>query len=357
MLAGAARRAGGNPRGLEDLFARGEQPTDEDSLARKLLRVIDFYERRLSPRQSSILGIVSLFRGAVGLNTIKMLAKEVRLPDQGPGTILKEDLFLELRTLCDSGLLVSRGEGPDEAYTCHPAFRDYFRRGLLGHLPPTILEHSRSGTLDGTDTLALLLVAVESLLTSGDFVRADEVFRRHLEDGRLFLKMGELEAGVSCVLEFIRDKERKQLCADCLSDARLVFYHRMAGLFLFLVGNVEEARRYHSIAADHADCRETLQILLNHSLILSLQGDLLKGECVAQAAWTLASESGEPEGMQHCALLPGFRPIAPGQDHRGVAKVRRSKRYCGKGWRCGGCGQRTGRDSVGHAPYGHGSGG
>jgi tetratricopeptide (TPR) repeat protein len=185
----------------------------------------------------------------------------------------------------------------DEADASREHFTQYLRRrGLEAEF---LIGRGKNEGLSHLDRLKLALVAIEALLDAGDLSRADEVFRTHLDDGRLLLETGDFEVGRNCVLEFVRDEQRQQECIEKLSEARLVYYLRMAGLLLLLVGDAEEAKRYHRAAAERTTCEETLHVLLNHALIWTFTGDSHKGECVARAALKMASDRGDTEGRQH----------------------------------------------------------
>jgi serine/threonine protein kinase/tetratricopeptide (TPR) repeat protein len=310
VIAAASKRTDGDVQKLLFEAIPAEPGHPDKELAARLGRIAQFYEEHLPRTKASLLKIISLFSIPVTDAVIRQLATEIPvfqktiddLPDD-------EGLRLYLTSLCEEGLIHRTTNNRGEyVYLCHPVLREHFcrraRQESLGpHLP---LMDTRPRCPDYETFTRVQLVAIQSLLESGDVRQADDLMRKALDDGRLFLEAGELEVGKMCVCEFVRDKERQEECKAQLSEERLVYYLRMAGLFVLLVGQPDRALSYGDEALRYGTRDGSLEVLLNHSLIWSLTGHPHNGERFAQAGLELSKKTGDDEGEQHSLTCLAF---------------------------------------------------
>jgi serine/threonine protein kinase/tetratricopeptide (TPR) repeat protein len=327
------RRWGGHPLGLRVFAAATKRPVgDEQSLlfpdspfgpgysdnelVIKLGGIAEFYYDHLPETQVEILKIISLFSIPTTDAVIKQLAGELPVFQKAVGDLSNEELRLVLCSLCEAGLIRrTKDDTGDCAYLCHPILREHFclrvRQEGFGAQSQSLLRESQfpnRGTY-----LTVQHVAIQALLESDDFRQADNIMRNALDGGRLFQEAGELEVGKMCVCEFVRDMERQEKCKAQLSKQRLVYYLRMAELFMLLLGQPDEARRYGDEALRHGTSDGSLEVLLNHSLIWSLTGFPDKGEESAQTALELAKVTGNRNGEQHSLTCRAFSRYLQGR--------------------------------------------
>ncbi|HEX2571946.1 MAG TPA: hypothetical protein VH877_20555 [Polyangia bacterium] len=284
-----------------DLFGE-EAPREDDPLELKLKRLLARYQEKLPERQTLLLGLVALFPEPVDVGTVCRMARELPVVRKPLGRVGDKTIAQALRRLCDSHLLV-REAGPagEERYRCPPMLRDHFRAALL--------ERSRKITVAAAEMLAGLpaaerpesareiepvLTAIELLLEASDFVKADELYRWRLENGRLLKRLPALHEGLRCVLRFVGTARQRAQCEHQLSTRKLGFYLNEAALFTLLGGETRGALPFYqaSLAVYRgAGDKKNLSIgLRNLSDLCRALGQLGEAKAASREALSLAEE-------------------------------------------------------------------
>lgn len=239
-------------RFLDDAFRPSEVP-EGAPLNDKLRRLLVFYERRLPPLQTRLLSVVALFRSPVPDETVLRLVrglfgrkKKEPLPDD-------DALAAELKRLQARGVLSREPVDGGHGSACHPILRDYFRALLLrtganaARRAADLLKGQPSAEIpQSVKEIEPVLLAIELLLEAGEFEAADELFQERLDDGYMFRRIPAMREGLACVLGFVKDARRQQLCEEKLSRRRVGFYLAWAGLNSMSSGYLEAALNYHN---------------------------------------------------------------------------------------------------------------
>lgn len=296
---------------LDEAFQTGALPA-ESPLAGKIQRLLAFYEKNLPRTQGRLLSIVALFRSPVAEQTILGLARGL-FPKASDLLPIDAILVRELRTLQARGILScswlnSLQPGTPQlsrlsrllkmfsmrsssepitvirGYACHPILRDHFRGVLIG--AGTATARRAADLLQGRPSedqphsvqeLEPVLLAIELLLEAGEIVKADELFRGRLEDGRLFLYLPALLEGLHCTQSFVRVATR-QWYYQGLSKARLGFYLAWVGLCASLSGHYELAIHFYAqaiaAASELKDQKNLTYCLQNKADLSALLGRL-----------------------------------------------------------------------------------
>ncbi len=325
----ACRQWDGHPLGLRyfaqmtkptpdgaPLLSNSDLPQQSHDPASLLKEIGRFYEENLPPEHSMLLTMIALFWRPVSVDVVRRLASAVPGFNAVLGSLTENKLSLELRALCQEDMLRRVDTHPSGgAYLCHPALRDHFGRSCRckGYLADIRQTPDPLEPCDDVDRLAIQLAVVQTHLESGSFVRADDVFRNQLKDGRAFLDAdGAIGAGRASVCEFVRDQQRRQLCRDQLSEERLIHYLRMAGVFSLLTGRVEEVKHYHSLILQQGSVTQTLEVLLNHSLVWILTGYPDEGERLANESLVIARQDRDDNGQRHALACRAFAQFLRG---------------------------------------------
>jgi len=315
---GASRRLNGHPLGLrlfalalaqhgdgdptrliEQLFDTADL-SDEIPLERKLKHLLEFYEKGMPRIQAALMGIVSFFRSVAPIQAILNLARH--LPAVAEATVGSSDSELRdaLTALARAHLLI--GEPAQEAWSCHPILRDYFRQTLIGWSPRIATGAANILTarpsLDrpkDIHDLEPVLAAIELLLDADDFIGADQLFRERLNNGRVFRQLAAPSEGMHCALGFVRD-DRRGRCERVLSRRNLASYANLVGIFSRQAGEFEFGPRYFeectAIYREYNQKTELSIALQNWTGLLIILGRLADAEWRAREAVTSAKEVG-----------------------------------------------------------------
>jgi len=328
-----SRRLEGHPLGLR-VFAEAVPDPQRDQpqrfladafrilspaspLAKKVQRLLVFYQERLPLTQVRLLGVVALFRSPVVEDNILRLARGLfRQKRKQP---LPDDATLgqELKKLHRRGVLTYEPIDGGHGYACHPILRDHFRAGLLSPGRATALRAAE--LLRGQPSkeqprsvkeIEPVLLAMEVLLDADDFGAADELYRERFANGRLFHSIPALSEGLRCALGFVLDETRRQKCEDKFSQARLRFYLNEVGLFASSSGDYEFAARFYSgsnsIAREMKDALNLSIGLENESELSAFLGSLTESAARAAEALTLARDLGDEEQIHNANASHGW---------------------------------------------------
>jgi tetratricopeptide (TPR) repeat protein len=189
-----------------------------------------------------------------------------------------------------------------EAWSCHPILRDYFRQSLIGWSPRIATGAANILTarpsLDRPKDIRDLepvLAAIELLLNADDFVGADQLFRERLNNGRVFRQLAAPSEGMHCALGFVRD-DRRGRCERVLSKRSLASYANLVGIFSRQAGEFEFGPRYFeectAIYREYNQKTELSIALQNWTGLLIILGRLTDAERRAREAVASAKEVG-----------------------------------------------------------------
>jgi len=149
-----------------------------------------------------------------------------------------------------------------------------------------------SGTTNSLVDIEETLLGIEILVESGEYTRADDLYKDRLENGRIFSRLPAAHEGLQTALNFVATEERRSRCSVQLSRERLAFYFNEVGLFSAKAGEMRLAVQYYRDAADinRVDQRQTdLGVnLQNLSALLASLGMLTDSESAADEAYSLA---------------------------------------------------------------------
>jgi tetratricopeptide (TPR) repeat protein len=298
----------GHPLGLR-IFAEALPDSDHDRPARfldyafrldelqegaplsdKLHRLLIFYERKLPPIQIQLLKIVALFRKPVIDDTVLHLAHTLfaeRTKESKPDDEL---LLSELKKLYVRGILSREPIEDGDGSTCHPILRDHFRSlmleggddtarraaDLLGGKPSAIVPQS-------VKDIETVLLAIELLLDTGDFISANNLYEERLVNyrtkGSAFLHLPSLTEGLRSAMNFVKDETRRRQCEDKLSRIRMRFYLNEVGLYASHSGQYELALQYYSdrikLVSQMKDAKSFMVGLLNKAELNVFLGRLV----------------------------------------------------------------------------------
>ena len=214
--------------------------TPDTPLAKKVRRLLAFYERRLPPEQVKLLSIVALFRSPVRESVI------VRLMSGLFNINSQSALRSGLLKLQSRGILMLDAIGSSHGYSCHPILRSYFRASFIGAGEATIrrtadlLTGSSANEVLTLESIEPILIAIELLLDTDEYEAADALYRERLDNGRAFRTLDAYREGFRCALSFVRDPDR---FLQHLDRVRLGYYYNEVGLHAHAAGE-------HDIAAD-----------------------------------------------------------------------------------------------------------
>jgi len=219
----------------------------QDRLSQKLKHLLGFYERQLKKGQKELLGIISLFKRPVQIESfVTLLAKMKSLQNTPLAKADAKTIQKQLALLIDDFLVEEKKEG----ITTHPIIRDYFRTGLQltgarcevadflkgrpGQDRPQNIEEVRD-----------LVEAVQLLCDEGDFIAANDLYRSRLSIGgygyNVFKNCPALAEGHECTIAFVGDKVRCQRVKKTLGRSYLAFYFDEESQIKFLLGNLRES--------------------------------------------------------------------------------------------------------------------
>ena len=122
------QQADGDPTRKIEIAIRATGLSDEDTLERKIKRLLLFYERTLTSEQVNMLSIIALFSYEVSLYEITQLMNSDKITADGKA-YRDYEIAECARSLREHGLVLSSHDG--SSLSCHPIVRDHFRSKVL----------------------------------------------------------------------------------------------------------------------------------------------------------------------------------------------------------------------------------
>lgn len=219
---------------------------------RQFQKLLEWLQAKLPPPKRRLLQLVALFREPVPTATLIALATGL--------DAMKADFFdcdpTRIRTLLDALVrehLLQREDVPGSdiaRWAAHPIVREVFREtALVGDdtIAPQFAEIV-AGKGEGSEPksraeLQPIIEAIEVLLAGGDFGGADELFRRRLDNGSVFLNMPAPREGLLCARSFSQPAERRRALRKALGRQRLCFFLSEVALRSSFVGEMERVEQ------------------------------------------------------------------------------------------------------------------
>lgn len=339
FAAAVATQAYGDPSRLINKVFRDTGLRDDDPLEWKLLHLLTFYEEQLSAKQRMLLGLVSLFRTPVEEATVRTLARQLPDTEEVLADMTAQAFHQEFQGLCNDHLLLrDYGDAGEVCYSCHPVLREHFRNALLGRgktvasgVTDFLTGQPSSEAPKSIREMEPVLSAIELLLEAGDFQRADMLYTERLNNGRIFLTLPALYAGIQCALGFVANTERRRQCEQQLSSRRLSFYLNDVGLFAHNAGELQYGAQFYKESTDidrRNDDKKNLSTgHRNYSELLINLGQLAEAQTFAQEAVTLARELDDKERVIHGLSFIGNLFTLQGRLHEAIQAFEEANKY------------------------------
>lgn len=282
---------------------KGEQlltEEDDDRLSQKIEHLLSFYEEQLKDGQKELLGIMSLFKRSVKIESFVTLLSKMKSLENTP--LAKADastIELQLNQLIDDFLIERTAEG----ITIHPVIRDYFRKGhkITGtrrEVADFLKARPGAERPKNIEEVRDLVEAVQLLCDEGEFKAADDLNRARLDEGghgfNIFRDLPAISEGLECCLAFVGNEDRRQKVATILGKNVVSAYCAGAAFVNHYLGNMAQSIewQYKTIDLDKQQNKKTdSSDLYSISLTEMVMGDIRKArETVAQAL-TLSHEA------------------------------------------------------------------
>ena len=226
------RETGGDPVRRISLVFDEAALGDDDPLESKIKRLLGFYERAIGGEQAAVLSLVALFPTPVPPALLSTLCGRLDVDDLPEG-LDEAALRRMLDAMAAEGLLLREPGGA--AYSCHPILRDHFRGRLLyvaaGEAASLLADQPSADEITSVDQIRPILDAIELLLDTGEFNRADELYRSRLDYGNIIQNLPAPLDGLDCAIQFVADDVRRDRCRENFSTHRLGFYLNETALF------------------------------------------------------------------------------------------------------------------------------
>jgi SIR2-like domain len=313
-----------HPRRFLDHAFRPSDLPEGAPLNDKLRRLLVFYEKRLPPVQTRLLGIVALFRTPVPDETVLRLARG--LFGRKRKEPLPDDVTLaaELKRLQARGILSREPIEGGHGSACHPILRGHFRAVLLrtGANTARLAANLLTGQPPAENPRSIkdiepVLLAIELLLDVGEFEAADELYSLRLVDGSIFKWLPAPMEGLTCTLGFVRDEKQRQQCENKLSRWQLRDYLNSVALRADHSGHYEIALNYYNdsiaIAREMGDASSLSTGLQNESEALICLGQLDEARRSNDVALGLAIRERDEPGILTSYAYRGLSMSLSGQ--------------------------------------------
>ena len=186
----------------------------DDPLEIKILRLMKFYELRLSLGELEALKLISLFRAPVPESTLQVL---------WTSSISLEQSLRDLQR--DGVIALDLSPSSESLYSCHPILREYFRASKLGQAgfgqreAKLIADRPDAEGVRTVSQIQIVRVAIELLLGAKDMRGADDLYRSRFRDGLVFRSIPAPKVGLELANEFVSLEVRA-----LLSTRQLAFY-------------------------------------------------------------------------------------------------------------------------------------
>jgi len=246
---------------------------EEDDITKKLKHMLAFHESGLKDGQKELLGIISLFKRPVEIESFVTLLRGMKSLEKTPlAKASADEIERQLDLLVDDFLVEKTREG---SITTHPVIRDYFRSGLKiagsrrevadflkarpgGERPQTIEE------------VRDLVEAVQLLCEEGEYKAARDLVKARLSEGGYgydaFQALPAVQEGLECYTAFICDERRVREVGNELGEAWIGAFYSGIALFNLLLGNMAAAQEWYDLSLEIA---LRVKVKVNQSITLA----------------------------------------------------------------------------------------
>ena len=274
---------------------------DDDKLSQKLEHLLSFYEKQLKDGQKELIGIMSLFKRPVEIESFVTLLGNMKSLENTP--LAKADASTiehQLKLLIDDFLM----EKTEEGITTHPVIRDYFRAG--NKITGTRREvadflKSRPGAEEpkNIDEVRDLVEAVQLLCDEGEFKAAYDLYKARLNKGgyrfNVFRDLPAISEGLECVFAFVGNEDRRQKVEKILGKGSVAWFYSGVALCNGYLGNLAQAIEWRNkvleIHRQPHNKPEQATSLHEISSIEMVMGNIGKARKTVSQALTLSHES------------------------------------------------------------------
>ena len=258
----------------------------------RVIRVLQFYAKRLSVPDRMLVAVVSLFSRPVPAVTALALGSGEALGRSFAGWTLAHIEAVARGPL--AGLLTWH---PDGSISAHPLVRETFRplvlTGDTARLASDVaLADLPARPVFSHDEALRVVEMIELLLAAGQWGAADDLHRGFLDRGRGWARIPAARLGQRCAMAFVGTQDRRRACREHLSDEHLSRYINHAGLFAMLAGDMTTAEFFLKAALDRyqeGDLHENRSLAFQRlSGCLYYQGHAARARVTAEQAVELA---------------------------------------------------------------------
>jgi hypothetical protein len=256
----------------------------------RVIRVLQFYAKRLSVPDRMLVALVSLFSRPVPAATALAVGSGEALGHSFAGWTLAHIEAVARGPL--TGLLTWH---PNASISAHPLVRETFRPLVLTGDTARLASNVALADLPARpvfshDEALRVVEMIELLLEADQWSAADELHFGFMDRGRGWARIPAARLGQRCAMAFVGTQNRRRACREHLSDEHLSRYINHAGLFATLAGDMLTAEFFLKAALDrqeidHHDRSLALQRL---SGCQYYQGDAARARVTAEQAVELA---------------------------------------------------------------------
>lgn len=273
------------------------------ALEGKLLRLLAFYDRSISPAQSHLLGVMSFTSSGMDRELLLNLAERI---DGQLYTI--PDLEAAIDRLTNSGLVIQ--DFSESSYSVHPIVRDYFRTRKIesaGMAAANILSDAPGSISHGNmGDLTKYIDAISIYVDLEQFVSAFNVYARRLYFGKPFRSKGLPHEGLRATLPFAKDSVA-ETAKRKLGSATLSALINESAIFSSMCGDCETAFELFSRAEDLDKAEGDLARLaigrLNHADAAIQRGQLRQALSLCKEAARDLPQLRENDDVLECLNL------------------------------------------------------
>jgi hypothetical protein len=223
---------------------------NDDELSIKLEHLLGFYEKQLKDGQKELIGIMSLFKRPVEIESfVTLLSKMKSLRNTPLANANASTIEKQLNLLVDDFLIEKTKEG----VTTHPVIRDYFWTkfkivGSKGEVADFLKARPSAKIPQSIEEIRDLVEAVQLFCDEGKFKAAHDLRTSRLYAGGFandaFKNLPAITEGLECALAFVGDENRLKKVEEILGKSQIAAYCSGVSLYNLLLGNVNQALKW-----------------------------------------------------------------------------------------------------------------
>lgn len=228
---------------------------EEDRLYKKLKHLFEFYEKLLSEGQKELLGIISLLKRPIALESFIALIKKMSSLQNTPLFLVNDDYIKQQVTILSEAFLIEISH--IETLTTHPVIRDHFRNILgypgLKHEVAAFFQSKPCNRIpQNIEDVRDLVEAVQLLCEEGDFKTANHLYIERLCKGgydfNVFRQLPAIAEGLACDFAFIGSEERIVNIEKDLGKGWVSYFYAGVALYNATLGNLAQSLTWYKRA-------------------------------------------------------------------------------------------------------------